>query len=349
MKRAIQKSTTVDTIGLLEAFEEFIEEKEAQNKSPQTIHNYRQTFEAFCKFNGFDRHTGVESVNRKVFLDWVNDMAQDKKPVTVNHYLRDVRVFLNWCMDDDHHYIEKPFKMKEMTMQDTKPKAFCDEDMARLMERPNLKADFPEWSTYAIVCWIMDNGSRTETVCCAKMSDVDFKNKTITFSHTKNRKAQVVGMSDALSSILKEYIRKWRYDVEGDAWLFPNIGGEQLTVSGLRCAFKRYCLSRGVKQHNVHGLRHMLHKCWTGAYCRYFREAVLPLNPELQASLTTEGISPELRACAVCGKAFLPEGRQAYCSDACKAEGNRRKSRERMRKMREKRPGGCYDLPPPKA
>lgn len=90
----------------LEAFEEFIEEKEAQNKSPQTIHNYRQTFEAFCKFNGFDRHTSVESVNRKVFLDWVNDMAQDKKPVTVNHYLRDVRVFLNWCMDDDHHYIE---------------------------------------------------------------------------------------------------------------------------------------------------------------------------------------------------------------------------------------------------
>ena len=53
---------------------------------------------------------------------------------------------------------------------------------------------------------------------------------------------------------------------------------------------------------------YMLHKCWTGAYCRYFREAVLPLNPELQASLTTEGISPELRACAVCGKAFFARG-----------------------------------------
>ena len=100
---------------------------------------------------------------------------------------------------------------------------------------------------------------------------------------------------------------------------------------------------------HTRSVKDMLHKCWTGAYCRYFREAVLPLDPELQAALTTEGISPELRACAVCGKAFLPEGRQAYCSDACKAEGNRRKSRERMRKMREKRPGGCYDLPPPKA
>ena len=100
---------------------------------------------------------------------------------------------------------------------------------------------------------------------------------------------------------------------------------------------------------HTRSVKDMLHKCWTGAYCRYFREAVLPLDPELQAALTTEGISPELRACAVCGKAFLPEGRQAYCSEVCKAEGNRRKSRERMRKMREKRPGGCYDLPPPKA
>ena len=62
---------------------------------------------------------------------------------------------------------------------------------------------------------------------------------------------------------------------------------------------------------------YMLHKCWTGAYCRYFREAVLPLDPELLAALTVEGGSPELRACTVCGRAFLPEGRQAYCSDAC--------------------------------
>lgn len=98
MKRTIQKSTMADTIGLLEAFEEFIEEKEAQNKSPKTIHNYRQTFEAFCKFNAFDRNTGIEAVTRKVFLEWVNDMAQDKSPVTVNHYLRDVRVFLYWCI-----------------------------------------------------------------------------------------------------------------------------------------------------------------------------------------------------------------------------------------------------------
>ncbi len=89
---------------------------------------------------------------------------------------------------------------------------------------------------------------------------------------------------------------------------------------------------------------YMLHKCWTGSYCRYFEKAVLPLNPALEVSLMEEGAAPELRSCAVCGNAFYPEGRQAYCSEACKAEGNRRKSRERMKNMRRRRLGDCYDL-----
>ncbi|MBE7727979.1 MAG: hypothetical protein E7244_27425 [Enterocloster citroniae] len=89
---------------------------------------------------------------------------------------------------------------------------------------------------------------------------------------------------------------------------------------------------------------YMLGKVWTGAYCRYFRESVLPLDPVLESSLCGEGPSPDARLCAVCGSPFLPEGRQAYCSPACKDEGNRRKSRERMRKKRSKSGQGRYDL-----
>ena len=37
---------------------------------------------------------------------------------------------------------------------------------------------------------------------------------------------------------------------------------------------------------------YMLGKCWTGSYCRYFRESVLPLDPALEASLMSEGRSP---------------------------------------------------------
>jgi len=77
---------------------------------------------------------------------------------------------------------------------------------------------------------------------------------------------------------------------------------------------------------------YMFGKWWTGGYCKYFVNAVLPLDPMLEAALL--GGAVETRPCAVCDKPYIPDGKQSYCSAACKAEGNRRKSRERMRKKR---------------
>ena len=78
---------------------------------------------------------------------------------------------------------------------------------------------------------------------------------------------------------------------------------------------------------------YMLGKCWTGAYCRYFRSAVLPLDPVLERSLAVERIT-ETRPCPVCGRAFLPDGRQRYCSPVCAHAARRQKQRGYMRKYR---------------
>ena len=79
---------------------------------------------------------------------------------------------------------------------------------------------------------------------------------------------------------------------------------------------------------------YMLDKCWTGAYCRYFREAVLPTDPALEAALLSDGPAPETRLCPVCGRAFLPDGRTRYCSEACAGAARRKKQRGYMRKYR---------------
>lgn len=79
---------------------------------------------------------------------------------------------------------------------------------------------------------------------------------------------------------------------------------------------------------------YMLGKCWTGAFCRYFREAVLPLDPMLEATLTQDGPAPETRICPVCGRAFLPDGRTRYCSPVCSKAVRLKKQRGYMRKYR---------------
>ena len=78
---------------------------------------------------------------------------------------------------------------------------------------------------------------------------------------------------------------------------------------------------------------YMLGKCWTGAYCRYFCTAVLPLDPVLERSLAVERIT-ETRPCPVCGRAFLPDGRQRYCSPACAGAALREQKRTYMRRKR---------------
>ena len=79
---------------------------------------------------------------------------------------------------------------------------------------------------------------------------------------------------------------------------------------------------------------YMLNKWWTGAYCRYFREAVLPFAPELARALSGPGHKAELRACAVCGRLFPRQGKRAFCSDACKEVAKRKRQREYMRRQR---------------
>lgn len=80
---------------------------------------------------------------------------------------------------------------------------------------------------------------------------------------------------------------------------------------------------------------YMLNKWWTGAYCKYFQNAVLPLDSVLEAKLTRSTAALSRRICPVCGTAFIPVTSQAYCSEACQQEGNRSRSRERMRKKRQ--------------
>lgn len=78
---------------------------------------------------------------------------------------------------------------------------------------------------------------------------------------------------------------------------------------------------------------YMLDKWWTGAYCKYFQNAVLPLDPKLEAILLGRE-APQMDACVVCGKPFAPEGKQAYCSPACADTARRKRQRGYMRKRR---------------
>lgn len=65
--------------------------------------------------------------------------------------------------------------------------------------------------------------------------------------------------------------------------------------------------------------------------CRWFREAVLPLDKELETELLYR---TESKKCAVCGSLFLPGSNRAkYCPE-CAVRMKRKHAAERKRKQR---------------
>ena len=106
-----------------------------------------------------------------------------------------------------------------------------------------------------------------------------------------------------------------------------------------RAAIRRLTVSMCANYDSIYGCLpldsscYMLGKRWTDSYCKYFQNAVLPLDTRLILSMLG-GVASETRTCAVCGTMFAMNGKKAYCSVACADTARNRRQREYMRQKR---------------
>lgn len=255
VKRKINRKAEGGSILLQSAFDEFIEEKQATNRSKDTIRNYKQSFKKFMEFNDFDEATTTEEVSQSTFFKWQNVMLQEGLSVfSVNHYLQDSRAFFMWCMEEGREYIKPAFKILLAKAQEVAPKYFSEENIEKLYKKPDKKDSFVTWRTWAMAAWVMGTGNRAASVCNVKWEDIDFKKNVIQLTHTKNKSASYIPLSKQLVKVLRVY--EGEFDKSEEDWVFPNIGGEKLTTNALRHAFSNFCKDREVDQTNIHGLRH---------------------------------------------------------------------------------------------
>lgn len=262
MKRRITLNTNIteDTVTLGQAFADFITEKRALGRVQGTLNDYEETFAYFLRHSELTPNTDVNTVSEKHIYKFINAYKDtDTKPTTINHYLRGIRTFLNWFMDKG--YIEQPFKISLIKVQEESVKLFSEDELQALLEKPKKNDSFATWRTWMIVCFVLATGCRASTIINVKISDIDFGAKEIVLAHTKNKRTQIIPLSSDLAPDLKEYIKMWRTQPYSE-WLFPSIEDEQMIYNTLRCSFTRYCTDRGVARHNFHGLRHSFAKGW---------------------------------------------------------------------------------------
>lgn len=255
-KRKIIKPATNIGIPLENLLENFLMEKKATGSVEATLRCYRGSFKKFNTYLGEMNTT--DDINEITIWGWVTDMQDSGiKPASINHYITDMRVFLYWCMKND--YIPE-FKISLIRAQEEVKETYSQEQLEVLLEKPAKYDSFVTWRCWAIINWLMATGNRAATICDIQMEDINFLRKEIILGHTKNKRAQILPLSAALETALKEYIRMWRSDAAPKQYLFCSIGDEKLTYNALRQAIEKYNNDRGVPITSIHSFRHTFAK-----------------------------------------------------------------------------------------
>lgn len=255
VKRSIKpyQKQLIITIG--DAFKKFSAEKAVKGVVEKTLHNYRQSLDYFMEEYSIYDDFDVSQINKDMVLEWQAAlMKKGISPSSINHYTRDLRTFLYWCMKDENKFIYH-FKIEEMSAQTPPPKKYEDNDLKKLLEKPK-SDDYVEWRNWVMVNLMYDMGGRIGSVVEIQMQDVNLEQRFVYLRHTKNKELAYSPLSSHCVRILKEYKHKWRHDAEPDEPFFCQTNLEPLTYSAAAQAFRKYCNKRGVKQHSMHGIRH---------------------------------------------------------------------------------------------
>lgn len=243
-------------------FSKFLEEelniREINSIKTSTINEYIK----FTKERGkYSFVADSNSVNKNNPANRM-DLGKEISDTTINNYIRNLKVFFNWC------YAEKIIKTnitKDVKFLKTKRKPkedITDEDFIRLIKNINT-TKFHEYRDYVIIQLIMDTGMRVGETLSLTIDNLNIDRRYIEIPAeiTKGKKDRFVFFSNTMSGILRSWLQyKDRY-VDSMDLVFCTKKGTKLSVPNFERNFKIYKDRAGIKKNiTPHTLRNNFSK-----------------------------------------------------------------------------------------
>ncbi len=229
--------------------QDFIKISKVKNLSPKTLDYYEMCRHVFNKYCGNPK---LEEINSGLITDYIFELKEHMKSVSINSRLRGIRAILNHGAK-----IGAIQKIEVPMMKYTKEakEGYSQEEMQLLLIKPNMeKCSFTEYRNWVIINYLYGTGCRLSTLINIKVQDLDLENKLVVNRHMKNRRQIVVPLPSVLIEILREYLQIRGGD--GESYLFPQEYNGQFTERGIKNAVRSYNLRRGVTKTSIHYFRH---------------------------------------------------------------------------------------------
>ncbi|MDL2257604.1 tyrosine-type recombinase/integrase [Eubacteriales bacterium OttesenSCG-928-K08] len=250
---------TVELPTLKESYLRFLQNKRIANVSADTIRYYDGVYKMFSDFTG--DNFPCDSIAKETVFEFIEHMKKQNpniRDTSINSYLRGVRSFLYFCMEEG---LTQSFKISLIKAEKQLKETYTHAELERLLKKPEIKkCEFSEYRNWVIICYLLGTGNRARTLCNVKIGDIDFDTHEIKLKAVKNSKQYIIPLSKTLEKTLVEYLG-YRQGTADD-YLFCNIYGQQLGQEALKTAIRRYNNARGVSKTSIHLFRHTFAKNW---------------------------------------------------------------------------------------
>lgn len=262
----IQMNCSKD-ITVEKAFELFIRKCKVKNLTDNSIKSYQQKNREFIEYVGAS--TQIKEISKDKVEDFIID-KMDKgniNSITMNSYLRSIRAFLYYIMECKYM---KSFKIESIKAEKKIKETYTNEELMRLLQMPDLdRCTFSDFKICAFENYLLATGNRISTALNVRIADINFEDNIIIIRRTKNRKQQIIPLSNTLSEVLKQYL-----EVRGGSpedYLFCNNYGEKGDIRTYQQQVQDYNVERQVNKTSCHLFRHTFAKQWILAGGDIFR------------------------------------------------------------------------------
>lgn len=235
---------------------DFINEKTALCSS-STVAYYQLNIKRFVDFVGSDMDVALLDHNVIVsYIKWLRFF--DLKNTSVNTYIRALKVFWNWLLDEDLVSDNLFRKIKYLRDDSENVIPLHEYEVTQIDACYNSKCETGLRNLCIIHC-MLDAGLRINEVCTLKISDLHF-DKNLIYVLGKGSKYRVVPMCPKLKRILYRYCiyyRSFLPDQVNNQMLFVCPGTlEPINKNVIEQFFRRLKVKSGIDRIHPHLLRH---------------------------------------------------------------------------------------------
>ncbi|QNG59442.1 tyrosine-type recombinase/integrase [Bacillus sp. PAMC26568] len=243
--------------------QEFLDDREFKNVTPNTLTNYKIMLNQFLDFCIENEIVNVQDVTPNIVKKFIlHYQKKGNNASSTNSKLQRIRVFFNYMIEIE--VIEKnPANKIQKAKEDVRIEVFTDYHIKQMLNyyrriKQREKA-FWAYRDHTIIVTLLGTGIRLSELTAMKWTDIDFQNQTLSV-FGKNRKRETMPVAEKVMkelSAYKIYCEQF-FDNNVNTFVFTDRDNKELTANAVKCLFKR--LSKNMNFRDVrlsaHTFRH---------------------------------------------------------------------------------------------